>query len=276
MNTQSRSRSILSRLLVGVWIFWSFGVVTAQEKPAFDFTPFTGASRRTQLCDLNTLLVAGEVELKYALTGLNLTVGIIDHNLPEFMNFNEDGALDEENPGLFPNLLDELSRRAGFQWRNTFGQVMPPHHEINAESGVSWTDILVDAVETYDFSFGEWVHNLHRRQLGVGFPAGWFDASTILVQSSRFQRPEFHVLTFLKPFDNWVWGMIFVVIYFSAVIYWLLEKFVDGTKRCIQGSDIFFPAMAFTQHHMDWEPHSHSQRIFSFSLSFWALIMGTL
>jgi hypothetical protein len=69
--------------------------------------------------------------------------------------------------------------------------------------------------------------------------------------------------------------MILGIILFSGVVYWWMDVTISGDMRRINDTDLFFPAMAFTQHHLEWNPDSYSQRIFSFSISFWALIMGT-
>ena len=232
-----------------------FGVLNfarGQEPPTFPDQPFTNVTHRTRLCSINEKIISGEVELKYALQGLEITVGVIDHSVESFMRFNPEGGIDTDNPGLFPTLIDELARRAGFTWRNSYGRIFPPHHEVNegrTKNGIpiTWTDILVDAVDRYDFTFAEWVHNLHRRQLGVGFPAPWFDASTILVQASREKMPEFSATSFLSPFSYEVWGMIFGLIIFSAFIYWKMDMLIAKQPRRLTGADLFFPAMAFTQ-----------------------------
>ena len=56
--------------------------------------------------------------------------------------------------------MDELARRAGFTWRDSFGLILPLHHELNKGrlvnvEPVTWMDILVDAVNRYDFTFAE-------------------------------------------------------------------------------------------------------------------------
>ena len=263
--------------------------IAAQQAPAYDKTPFTNDYHKTNLCGISKERGASGETLRNALQGLQLNVGIIDHQDPSFLNLvGVNATLDENDPGLFAVLLDELASRAGFTWRESFGQILPPHHELNegrmvddgvgGKRPVTWTDILVDAVERYDFSFGEWVHNLHRRKLGIGFPEGWYDASTILIQSGAGlddARPQFVAASFLKPFSNRVWALILAVILVSGVAYWLLDVIISGKKRTITGADFFFQSMAFTQHHVEWNPSTHAQRIFSFSLSFWALIMAS-
>jgi hypothetical protein len=70
--------------------------------------------------------------------------------------------------------------------------------------------------------------------------------------------------------------MILGIILFSGVVYWWMDVTISGDMRRINDTDLFFAAMAFTQHHLELNPNpSYSQRIFSFSISFWALIMGT-
>ena len=54
-----------------------------------------------------------------ALRGLDLHPAIA---AAEYVVLDEDGRLDEDYPGLLPTLLDEIARRAGFRWRNSFGR----------------------------------------------------------------------------------------------------------------------------------------------------------
>lgn len=254
----------------------------AQQAPKFSGEPFSSEKQKSNFCELSERIVDGQIDLKYALEGLSLTVGVIDHSNPSFLNLHEENnnSIDSDDPGLFAVLLDELARRARFSWRDSFGLIYPPHHEINQGrmvngNPVTWTDILLDTIDRYDFSFAEWVHNMSRRNLGVGFPLGWYDASTIIIQRSQHQKPKFNVSSFLNPFSLAVWGLILAVILFSALVFWQMDMVVHDTKRAFSAVDVFLPAMEFAQHQVGWERKSHAQRLFAFSLSFWALIIGT-
>lgn len=158
----------------------------ANERPKYSEIPFTNVTHRTNLCSLSMDYVMGTIELSGALKGLHLSVGIND-NGEELAKWNDEGGLDVEKPGLLPILLDELASRAGFTWRNSYGKVLAPSHELNKGREidgvpVTWDHILQDATDRYDIAFAQWAHSLERRQMGIGFTTGWFDASIILIQ----------------------------------------------------------------------------------------------
>ena len=52
-----------------------------------------------------------------------------------------------------------------------------------------------------------------------------YDASIIMVtkMESSGETERFNPVSWLSPFDNYVWLMIVVTIFVSAAIYWLLE-----------------------------------------------------
>lgn len=172
----------------------------AQEMPKYSEVPFTNITHRTNLCSLSMKYVMGEIKLNDVLRGIELSVGINDY-VPEFLSFNAEGALDTEKPGLFPILLDELARRAGFNWRNSYGRVLSPFHPLNEGRlvdgvPVTWTHVMVDAIERYDLLFAEWAHSLERKQKGIGFTTGWFDASIILIQGESQSIKPSHAFSF--------------------------------------------------------------------------------
>eukprot|EP00980_Cylindrotheca_fusiformis_P010161 scaffold2261_cov124-Cylindrotheca_fusiformis.AAC.9 len=246
-------------------------------------TPPIGANitYRTHVCENFLEYAVGVADIRDALTGLNLTVGIVDQLNDVYIRFNEDGSINEESPGIFVVILDELARRGKFSWRDSFGRVLPPsHYGVNPINGASysWTDVLHNAVQSYDFSFAEWVHNQERRELGISFPVGWYDASTILVQSSVRDKVKFDIMAFLRPFSNEVWAMICGVFVLSGILYWVIDKIANwGTENEVNSVlyDMFLATMTFTQHHMYWDPSGHGKRIFAFSASFWSLVLAS-
>jgi len=221
----------------------------------------------------------GQTNIRDALKGLNLTVGVVDQLNDVYIHFKEDGAIDDDDPGIFVIILDELARRGQFSWRNKYARVLPPEG-VNPDTGIAynWTDVLYEAVANYDFSFAEWVHNQERRVRGISFPVGWYDASTILIQNQVQEEVIFDLLAFLKPFSNEVWAMIMGVFVISGLLYWLIDKIgAWGTDNEINSVlyDMFLSAMTFTQHHMYWDPSGHGKRIFAFSASFWSLVLAS-
>jgi hypothetical protein len=270
-------KSMVSSLIP---LFLSWSLVSAQA-PFFTTPQFTNITHRTNVCDRFLQYANGSVEIRNLLDGMDLTVGIVDqgNDLYIRMNKDTDNSILDDDPGIFVHILDELADRAGFTWRNSFALVQPPNTtKLNPVSGqnYSWTDVLQDAVTRYDFSFAEWVHNQDRRKLGISFPVGWFDASTILVQNSVEKVAEFEVTAFLKPFSNEVWYLICAVIFFSGIVYWMIDKIeypADKINTVVY--DTFLTTLTFTQHHMYWDPSTHAKRIFAYSAAFWALVLAS-
>ncbi|KAJ1469555.1 hypothetical protein T484DRAFT_1851294 [Baffinella frigidus] len=88
------------------------------EKITFDRAVFSdGPSYRTNLCAIAQKVQAGEVQIKDALMGLNISV-ITPSDGPGDLHFsrNDNGTIaDGSYPGMIARVLDELAERAGFR-----------------------------------------------------------------------------------------------------------------------------------------------------------------
>ena len=69
---------------------------------------------RQNVCDRQAAFSAGQVTLAQALEGLELRPAI---GLNQYFALNDNGVIPPENPLIVVELLDELSRRAGFTSR---------------------------------------------------------------------------------------------------------------------------------------------------------------
>jgi hypothetical protein len=61
--------------------------------------------------------------------GANLSVGVMDYRTSGsmfYINRNENNEIDTASPGLFVEVMDRLSWRAGFSWRDNYGVVFQP------------------------------------------------------------------------------------------------------------------------------------------------------
>ncbi|CAJ1956913.1 unnamed protein product [Cylindrotheca closterium] len=262
----------------------SFLFAAAQDKPSFTTPQFSNITHRTFVCDRFIQYANGTTNIRDLLEGLDLSVGIVDQGNDIYLRLNRSDpdpnnwSINENDPGIFVKILDELASRGKFSWRKSFAFVQPPRtFDVNPTTGTNftWTDVLLDAVTRYDFSFAEWVHNQERRRLGISFPVGWFDASTILVQNKVEQVSTFNVAAFLRPFSVGVWYLSCAVIFFSGIVWWALDKieFPDDKINTVV-FDTFFTTLTITQHHMYENPHTVAKRIFSFSLALWSLILA--
>jgi len=254
----------------------------AQEAPFAVVEKFdTSVSYRTDLCDRQRLLWNNSIALPDALRGLNLTVSLTNYQTgkEKFFFTLKDGKIPEEDTALFTLILDEVSRRAGFSWRNSFIVYEPRNSTTDGDK--TWTDILLWATEVVDISMEKWAHTVDRLSEGVAFPVGFFDSSMVLgeVFEPSQNKPVVDLWSFLKPFEANLWGTIVATITFSGMLYWAIERWNrDAEKRDPDnksfGAAVFYAAMSFTAH-FEHEPISHSTRILSFSLTFWALIVAS-
>jgi len=147
------------------------GVILAQEMPFFTVQKFDRSyMHRQNLCERQRLLFEGNVSLENALGGLDLNVVMTDYTGTEddfFFSLNERGEIRAEDPGIFVVLLDEIARRAGFRWRDSFGLVKALNSEEDGNK--TWADLLEWEVETFDLSVEGWARSVDRMARSISF-----------------------------------------------------------------------------------------------------------
>jgi Ligand-gated ion channel len=257
--------------------------VQAQQSPSLFVTKFdNSASYRTNVCDRQRMVWDGRMDLPHALRGLNITTIITNYHSPGEENYftlvndpvtgNE--IIDPMNPGLYAVILDEVAKRAGFQWRNSFAVASPLTSEEDV--GKSWTDILLWGVETFDLSMEKWGRSLERVELGVSFPTGWWDSSIVMVERLHKQKRVVNLWSFLSPFEASVWVTILSTIVVTGLLYWFLEyldvKADESNLEDRPGHTIFYAALVFVGS-LEFRPNTHASRILSWSWTFWAVIV---
>ena len=115
--------------------------------------------------------------------------------------------------------------------------------------------------------------------MGIAYCEPWFDASYILVDKitppNRSTRPDLG--NFLKPFDGEVWCLVVATIFFSTLVYQFIEYTYEGREdrsfRRWFMDNLYLSSINFTQNYI-YEPKSLAGRIYGFSFSFWAMLMG--
>lgn len=273
----------ISRLLSSTPAFVAI-VVHGQQAPYAIVPKFdTSVSYRTSVCDRQSMVYGGVVDLPNALQGLNLTVAITNYVKGREVLFfslnNETNAIDEENPGVFAMILDELAVRAGFQWRNTYF----PHLALDPETdgNKTWTDILSWAIETFDISMERWAITVERLAIPASFPIAWYDNSIILgeiLTPSSQNKKVFNIWSFLDPFQLALWVGLLCAIVITGIVYYLLELWNSNSdERDLEVkpiASIFYAAITFTGHY-ELKPQTHPARLVGFSFSFWALIVSS-
>ena len=232
---------------------------------------------RTSVCDRQRDLYEGKTQLQDALEGLNISVAITNYKIPNEDAFFTlvDGKIKEENPGLFVVILDEIARRGGFSWRNSFAAIDPLDSTIQV--GKSWTDLLEWEVDSFDIAADYWARSVDRMSRGISFPMGWSDGSIILVLSEE-STDKFNLWSFLLPFESNVWIAMAGAIFFSGLMYFFLERLNSSSdKRHLAEKPvtaIFLAAITFTGH-FEYRPNTNAARLLSFSWTFWTLIMAS-
>merc|ERR1719491_989863 len=113
---------------------------------------------------------------------------------------------------------------------------------------------------------------------GINFPGSWYDASIILVGKKQTNKgSNFVMLSFGLPFTTSVWLLIIATVTCSGLTYCALEKIDVKTDRGeLQDKPIetiFLAGLAFTTQ-FDFNPRTHPARLFTFSLSFWAMLVS--
>ena len=264
-------------------------VVLAQQKPfvsiprfQYDYIPpnFNTSIFRTDVCERQQLLYEGKVDLRTALNGLNLSVAITNYPQPNenyFFTLSDTGGIKEQDPGLFVVILDEIARRAGFEWRNTYSAIDPIDSIV--DGNYTWSDLLLWELHHFDISADYWGRSTERMGRGVSFPKGWYDGSVVLVQSvAAYKSKDVSLWSFLLPFDGYVWMAIMGAIIFTGLMYLVLERLNTETdERELESKpwvSIFIASLTFTGH-FEFRPNTNPARLISFSWTFWALIMAS-
>ena len=273
---------VTTRLLLQLLAYCCLSLSAAQQAPFYDTPKFdTSVSHRSNLCQRQQLLFAGNISLPEALSGLNLSVVLTnyqDEGSKPFFTLNHQGVIDSASPGLFSIILDELALRAGFQWRNSYGVVLPIDGATDGNK--TWSDLLLWEVNTYDLSAGKWDRSISRMQQEISFPEGWFDSSMIVVNvDTNNNSNQLNIWSFLLPFQWTVWLLLGVTVLVTGVAYWFLER-LDATsdERELEhhpGDAIFYTAITFTGH-FEFQPQSSAAMILTFSTTFIGLIVGAV
>jgi hypothetical protein len=128
-----------------VLLFALVARAVAQEAPnkIYQTNQFnTSQEFRQDFCERYRSVADGELELSSALKGVAIRSVLV---LSEFNNI-VDGKIDEDYPGLECVLLDELCKRAGCTWRDTYAITGPDPIE-----GKTWTEVLTWTVRRNSF-----------------------------------------------------------------------------------------------------------------------------
>ena len=225
------------------------------------------ASYQNNFCPSHKKVENGTLNRRDVLKGLNISVGLQNYVLD-----SKTGKPGISNPYSAVAVFDELSRRAGFQWRDSFGVVDPPN------ANQTWTDAMIDTVDNYDLALDWWARTVARVEMGILYPESWMDVSLIMIRKTVTQQTKLDTLAFMKPFAASVWIMILFTIMISALVYYCIDFMTcrgnNDKMELSFGDSMFFAFQAFTGH-SNLNPISSPNRLLLISLLFWCLVIIT-
>ena len=239
-------------------------------------------NHRTNMCEYQELYNNGTVALGDALRGAAITVAL--SNDIDFVNYdNNTNQLNSSDPGLMVELLDEIARRGGFTWRDTFTM----ERRITVKDDETWTDLLLWSIDTFDVSANWWLSIPSRISSGTLFPKGWKDSNLIIIarqDEDTIFEDTFRPFSWSQPFTAGVWASLFGTLTVSGVLFAYIENrklFARGTRlraineakyRDVTLSHIHEAFAVFTGH-LDLRPLTNAGRLLSLSLSLFTMLI---
>mmetsp|Transcript_9718 Transcript_9718/g.14976 ORF Transcript_9718/g.14976 Transcript_9718/m.14976 type:complete len:591 (-) Transcript_9718:22-1794(-) len=241
---------------------------------------------RQDICDRVSLVNNGTLAFKDALQNISIRAFVLNDGT--YVKMNDQHIIDEEYPGIAIEIMDEACRLAGCTWRDSFYALNIETFQEKLSSpdfaGIGFTEFFDWSTNAYDITVTFATDLLQRRKLGISFPEHWFESDIIMVakkeKDSKNNKFLYILFAWSNPFSVGVWIMIGITILLSGFIYWIMEKIDPETDQICSQKEYLSPAMhtflaaqSFTGH-FEFKPRTHAARLFSLSLSFWALVIG--
>ncbi|KAL3936392.1 MAG: hypothetical protein SGBAC_008283 [Bacillariaceae sp.] len=252
------------------------GYIDWEDMPQDIFVgPGVGLIQETDFCDV---VRDSSIELINALEGRNLSLAIQYGPGFDFFRYDPEMPLSTSNPtGMIATMLDELARRGGFYWRESF--VAYDTGTVNAlvgEGAGKWDRMLNWTISNFDLSVDKWILTTQRLEDETVFLHSWFDAGLILVDQG--DQASLNWLGFAAPFDGYVWVAIACTLVFSAVFSMAIESF-EGRRKGRSyawwlGDQLYFSNLAISQHFTFPTPKTGAGRVFLSSFAFWSMLIG--
>jgi len=234
-------------------------LVEAGQRPSL-FTNETFISHRQNFCPLHSLVESSTINRRDVFKGTQLNVALFRYQINK-----ETGAINDNSMGMGIRIMDELAKRAGFTWRDSYGTIESP------SGNKTWDSVMIEGISSYDI-LGDWYLRVPSRLAnGIVFPEGWYDGSLIMVRKVGKMTDKFHFLSFFKPFSWYVWLVTLLTIFFSAVFYFLIDQMDSRVKnRNLEASlkDDIFRASFYLTGHFEQQPQSSSTKLIAFSMGF--------
>mmetsp|Transcript_38537 Transcript_38537/g.43171 ORF Transcript_38537/g.43171 Transcript_38537/m.43171 type:complete len:582 (+) Transcript_38537:128-1873(+) len=238
-----------------------------QQIPLFNATNMeTNETFRSNFCQQHRQVELGVVPLRYALKGSNVRPALFRYQLDD-----ETGGIDEVDPPLGIKILDEIARRAQFEWRDSYGVIDSP------AGNQTWGDVLSWSLDTYDLN-GDWfLRTTDRLADGILFPEHWYDGSLIMVRKVKeIGDDNFQLFALLSPFTKGVWILSIAITILSGLVYYAIEYIgSDGDPKKMKVTlreSVFQTFLNMTGHSL-FDPKQPGTRLITFSSCFLFLVL---
>jgi len=166
--------------------------------------------------------------------------------------------------------LDEIARRAKFEYRNSYGVIDSPGENQ------TWGDVLSWSIDTYDLN-GDWyLRTVERLNDGILFPEKWYDGSLIMIRKPAEKNGSFDWDRWLLPFTDGVWWLIIATTIISGLVFYAIECIgYEGDRSEMEitaGRSVFEQFLNMTGQYIS-EPSQPGNCIVAFSTCFLFLII---
>mmetsp|Transcript_62779 Transcript_62779/g.173998 ORF Transcript_62779/g.173998 Transcript_62779/m.173998 type:complete len:572 (+) Transcript_62779:44-1759(+) len=227
---------------------------------------FDPTGRFHNWCNLEDRVLSeeGPHRFKNALAGRNVSVVIMNarDSAKHWLDYDQNSG--NISGGYLIKILDEVSLRAGFEWRGTLAVVEAPNSSENEtyDSWLSW------ATDNYDLVVGTFAGTADRRAEGFRFGFPFLDSSPSLV--GVLKQPQDSLLAKIfswhKPFRPDLWLSILISFVVTGVCYYMIE----GGQGDFEQSNFFRSVdedsdQVSLLHHLDAIYHSIMLTMLSFT-----------
>lgn len=240
-----------------------------------DFRNLTAiVDRRISLCDQETALANGSLELSQALRGvhLNFVTALYD---PAWF----DEPLGNSDPTLMTGFHVDLARELALHGEFTYTITSVPLSSFSP--GLSWTEYLDASAQRFDLNLDWWLATEERAALGLQPPVAFLDLS--LVPTLEGEVEEFswwdNLTSFARPISPSLWIVFIGISIVTSLIFFLFEKDFsndiwsshDKTRKKLLNS-LFLGFTSYTGS-QPFAPGTNTGKMLSLTYSFFILLL---
>lgn len=222
------------------------------------------SATRTNFCSRAEGFILGYYNLSTALAGMTISVAVQYDTSPVYFTFNnQTGTV---TGGLLRVIQQEMASIGGFTFE--YSLVADP----NGKSGTSY---MKEVLQHFDLLGVYFTDTLARRSAGIGFTQQIVDASLVLV---TVEKPDlsYSLWNFLLPFSNNLWICVLFIIFFNAVLYYVVENSdKTGSFRLVTLFDGFYQMWGTFTGGNGPEPSKPSTKLLNMGYFFFMMLLLT-